>query len=92
MRPGSPSRTGIDSPVVVRVFDPSVHRQYQDNPPVVVLNRSHDPRYVLCQRPLVITGGELGAEMLEVQQELAKDPHIVSVYDVTGEMDTVFVG
>jgi len=52
---------------VVRVFDASVHRQYQDSPPVVMLNRSHDPRYVLCQRPLVITGGELVADMLEVQ-------------------------
>jgi hypothetical protein len=52
---------------VVRVFDPSVHRQYQDNPPIVMLSRSHDPRYVLCQRPLVITGGELTADMLEVQ-------------------------
>lgn len=52
---------------VVRVFDPSVHRQFQDNSPVVMLNRGHDPRYVLCTRPLVITGGELTADMLEVQ-------------------------
>jgi hypothetical protein len=52
---------------VVRIFDPSVHRQFQENSPVVMLNRSHDPRYVLCQRPLVITGGELTADMLEVQ-------------------------
>jgi hypothetical protein len=52
---------------VVRVFDPTVHRQFQDNSPVVVLNRGHDPRYVLCTRPLVITGGELTADMLEVQ-------------------------
>lgn len=52
---------------VVRIFDPSVHRQFQDNSPVVMLNRGHDPRYVLCQRPLVITGGELTADMLEVQ-------------------------
>ncbi len=37
---------------------------------------------------LKISGGRL----LEVQRELAKDPHIVAVYDVTGEMDTVFVG
>lgn len=52
---------------VVRVFDPSVHRQYQESAPIVMLNRSHDPRYVLCRRPLVITGGELTADMLEVQ-------------------------
>jgi hypothetical protein len=52
---------------VVRVFDASVHRQFQENSPVILLSRGHDPRYVLCQRPLVITGGELTAEMLEVQ-------------------------
>jgi hypothetical protein len=52
---------------VVRVFDPSVHRQYLESTPLVMLNRSHDPRYVLCRRPLVITGGELTADMLEVQ-------------------------
>jgi len=33
-----------------------------------------------------------GGHLLEVQQELAQDAHIVAVYDVTGEMDTVFVG
>lgn len=52
---------------VVRVFDASVHRQFQETAPIVMLSRGHDPRYVLCQRPLVITGGELTAEMLEVQ-------------------------
>lgn len=52
---------------VVRIFDPSVHRQFQDNSPVVMLNHGHDPRYVLCTRPLVVTGGELTADMLEVQ-------------------------
>lgn len=33
-----------------------------------------------------------GGHLVEVQQEMAKDPHIVAVYDVTGEMDTLFVG
>jgi DNA-binding Lrp family transcriptional regulator len=33
-----------------------------------------------------------GGHLLPVQKELSKDPHIVAVYDVTGEMDTVFVG
>jgi hypothetical protein len=52
---------------VVRIFDSSVHRQFQDSSPVVMLTRGHDPRYVLCERPLVITGGELTTDMLEVQ-------------------------
>jgi hypothetical protein len=56
---------------VVRVFDASVHRQFQDSAPVVMLNRGHDPRYVLCTRPLVITGGELTTDMLEVQYDPA---------------------
>jgi len=33
-----------------------------------------------------------GGHLVEVQRELAEDPHIVAVYDVTGEMDTLFVG
>ncbi|MBM0106082.1 hypothetical protein JM946_15215 [Steroidobacter sp. S1-65] len=52
---------------VVRIFDSSVHRQFQDYSPVVMLTRGHDPRYVLCRRPLVVTGGELTTDMLEVQ-------------------------
>jgi len=65
-----PHAIAIDD-TVVRIFDPSVHRQFQDNSPVVMLNRGHDPRYVLCTRPLVITGGELTADMLEVQYDPA---------------------
>lgn len=52
---------------VIRIFDSSVHCQFQETSQVVLLNRGHDPRFVLCQRPLVITGGELTADMLEVQ-------------------------
>jgi len=33
-----------------------------------------------------------GGQLLQVQRELSEDPHIVAVYDVTGEMDTVFIG
>lgn len=52
---------------VIRIYDASVHRQVGESPPSVMLNRGHDPRYVLCQRPVVITGGELTEDMLEVQ-------------------------
>ena len=31
--------------------------------------KGHDPRFVICERPVVITGGELTAEMLEVHYE-----------------------
>jgi hypothetical protein len=52
---------------VVRIYDTSLHHQLEDGSPVMMLNRGHDPRYVLCRRPVVITGGELAADMLEVQ-------------------------
>ena len=44
---------------VIRVYDASVHRMLEEGAPSVMLNRGHDPRYVLCRRPVVITGGEL---------------------------------
>ena len=43
----------------------------------------------ICARlELKIAGGNL----LEVQQEIAQDPHIVAVSDVPCEMDTGFIG
>jgi DNA-binding MarR family transcriptional regulator len=56
---------------VIRIYDASVHRQLEENAPSVVLNQGHDPRYVLCRRPVVITGGELTDDMLEVQYDAA---------------------
>lgn len=37
---------------------------------------------------LVIREGRL----LEVQRELAKEPNVVAVYDVTGEVDSIIIG
>ncbi|MHB8632668.1 MAG: Lrp/AsnC family transcriptional regulator [Thermoplasmatota archaeon] len=34
----------------------------------------------------------VGGHLAQAQHELAQDPHIVAVYDVTGEMDTLFIG
>jgi hypothetical protein len=33
------------------------------------LEKGHDPRFVVCERPVAITGGELTAEMLEISYE-----------------------
>lgn len=60
---------------VVRIYDPSVHRRIDDSAPSALLDRGHDPRYVLCRRPVVITGGELSADMLEVQFDPATRQH-----------------
>jgi len=52
---------------IIQVFDAAVHIPVSTPNSGVLLDHGHDPRYVLCRRPLVITGGELSLEMLEVQ-------------------------
>lgn len=53
---------------VVALFDPEFHHPVggatQDQ---VHLTEGHDPRYVLCKRPEVVTGGELTLEMLNLK-------------------------
>jgi hypothetical protein len=56
---------------VVRVYDSSIHKQIRETAPSVKLNVGHDPRFVVCRRPVVITGGELTADMLEIQYDPA---------------------
>lgn len=45
---------------LVRVFDPKVHTPIEIDEP-------YDPRWVYCERPTVIVGGELRLDMLELQ-------------------------
>ncbi|MFZ0661352.1 MAG: hypothetical protein WAM66_01555 [Acidobacteriaceae bacterium] len=45
---------------IITVFDPLVHRRVEKAPP-------SDERWVLCQRPAVMAGGELTIEMLDMQ-------------------------
>jgi len=52
---------------VIQVFDPTVHSESGKAPGGLLLDEGHDPRFVLCRRPLVVAGGEMNAEMLEVQ-------------------------
>ncbi len=52
----------VDGQVIV-VYDPAVHEAVGENP------RGLDPRWVLCRRPCLIVGGELQAQMLELQLE-----------------------
>ena len=56
---------------VVDVFDPICHEQLAfSNPPLpTMLDQGFDPRYVPCERPIVLTGGELSADMLELQYD-----------------------
>lgn len=53
---------------VVRMYDPLSHLEIEPlaSASKVMLDHGHDPRYVLCERPVIVSGGELNAEMLEV--------------------------
>lgn len=48
---------------IVMVFDPSVHLPAPEQP------QGLDPRWVLCERPLVLVGGELTLGMLDLAYE-----------------------
>jgi hypothetical protein len=64
---------------IIKIFDPSVHTPYPaaadvnsgNGHPIFLAQLEHDPRWVRCKRPYLITGGELTLEMLD----LAFDPH-----------------
>jgi predicted ATPase with chaperone activity len=47
---------------IITVFDPSIHQEVPESVP-----ESYDTRWVLCRRPAVMVGGELTAEMLDMQ-------------------------
>ncbi len=47
---------------IVSVFDPGVHKEASEG-----LDAESDRRWVLCKRPCVLAGGELSAEMLDLQ-------------------------
>jgi hypothetical protein len=56
---------------VIQLFDPAVHHALGTTEPSAMLDDGHDPRFVRCRRPLVLTGGELSSDMLEVQFDAA---------------------
>jgi hypothetical protein len=57
--------------LVVEVFDPVIHRKIELGlaNPNIMLGSGHDPRFACCQRPAVISGGELTADMLEIHYD-----------------------
>jgi len=62
---------------IIKIYDPSVHVSFspdqnnQDANPIFLPHLEHDPRWVRCRRPYIISGGELTLEMLD----LDFDPH-----------------
>jgi len=61
----------------VRLFDSGVHEPVNSASmeTSLFLDRGHDPRYLLCKRPVVVVGGELTMDMLEVQFDPATGIH-----------------
>ncbi|TMM55236.1 ATPase [Sulfitobacter sabulilitoris] len=54
---------------VITVYDPIVHsaaEEQADDPNSLRRTTRHDMRYVCCERPTVITGGELSLSMLDL--------------------------
>ncbi|MGH7797681.1 MAG: ATPase, partial [Candidatus Binatia bacterium] len=63
---------------IIKIYDPSVHVAFPagngangHTSPIFLPHLEHDPRWVRCKRPYVISGGELTLEMLD----LDFDPH-----------------
>ncbi len=57
-----PHAVEVDGQVIV-VFDPIVHQPVPHQPEGI------DPRWVVCERPMVIAGGELELGMLDVKRD-----------------------
>lgn len=58
---------------VIELFDPVLHKpaELDVSGSKLLLERGHDPRFVHCKRPVVIAGGELTADMLELHFDAA---------------------
>ena len=67
-----PHAIAIDD-TVVQIFDHQLHKVVSHDPgdQRIMLERGHDPRFNICERPVAITGGELTAEMLEIRHDPA---------------------
>ncbi len=57
-----PYAVEVDSQIIT-VFDPVVHRPAEEQPAGI------DRRWILCHRPCVIVGGELGPDMLDLKYQ-----------------------
>ena len=51
---------------IIRFYDPSVHALWEGEAPELPIGREVDPRWVYCRRPVVVTGGELSIDMLDL--------------------------
>lgn len=57
---------------IVRVFDAALHRPiYSNENSTAWIEDRADQRLVLCERPFVVSGGELSMDLLEIQRDEA---------------------
>lgn len=59
---------------IIRIFDPTVHQPIQPRETDSqdyrnLLRKRPDPRWVKCRRPVIITGGELTLDMLDLDYD-----------------------
>jgi hypothetical protein len=66
---------------VVEVFDSLCHEQlaFSNPPDRALLDQGFDGRYVACERPIVMVGGELAAEMLELQHDRSSGTYMAPI-------------
>jgi hypothetical protein len=58
---------------IITVFDPVVHQPAPQQPANI------DPRWIVCKRPCIIVGGELGPEMLDLQFQKGSGTYVAPV-------------
>jgi predicted ATPase with chaperone activity len=61
---------------VIRLFDPAVHHKVTAPEGALAFAAGEDPRFVRCKRPLVVTGGELTMDMLDLK--FGTDPGVAT--------------
>jgi hypothetical protein len=67
-----PHTVAVDGQII-QVFDPVVHR------PSPVQPKDIDPRWVLCQRPFIIVGGELTGSKLDLAYQVGSGVYLPSI-------------
>lgn len=56
--------------VIIEVFDPQVHQSAEEPArPSLRLDQGHDRRLLRCKRPVVVTGGELSMDQLDIRYD-----------------------
>jgi len=61
----------------ISVYDPILHRRVEgDADGTLMYADNHDARFAICDRPVVVSGGELVGEMLDVQFDPATKEYL----------------